>query len=1014
MKRLLLLCSLLFSLSLSAQPYFQQRVDTRIDVALDDKSHFLRGLEHFVYTNRSPDSLSVIYVHLWPNAYSTDRTKFAEQQVLNKSTAFYFSKTEDRGFIDSLDFQVDGESASITSLPGFPDIVRLELPKPVLPGAKITVSTPFRVKIPKVYSRMGHSKQAYYISQWFPKPAVYDRKGWHPLPYSDQGEFYSEVGSYDVSITLPKNYVVMATGNCSDASENAWLDSLASLPFPDSSRFADSRKRDSFNRFPASSEELKTIHFHEDNVHDFAWFADKRFLVRKDTMVVNGNREIPTHTVTIWAAMLPAESRYWRKATSYMKQTVAYLSEHVGPYPYNTVKAVEGDMKAGGGMEYPTVTVIDRLASRSLVMEVIVHEVGHNWFYGLLATNEREHAWMDEGLNTFYEQRISRNIKVPEENAVEHYTNKIEDVLYYNAASSGIDQTLSQNATMYTQGNYGQDNYYKTALLLRWLEDYMGRANFRVAMQDYFNEWHYRHPYPEDMREVFQRNTTKSLDWFFEGALKTSRAIDFSIKGVRKRGDSLQFRVVNNSDFAAPVRINARRDSVNVDSLWTAPFSGSKTLRMAKVDADIWRVSANIPEAKISNSFYEPKGIFHTRKYGFGLGLGLGRQISTKTYLLPAVGYNMYDGFGAGLLLHNLAVPQSKLRYALAPMYSVNSKTFTGAGSVGYWFYPKRVFQEIVPQIDAKTFHYDESSLNIPERIVARYTKIAPSLSFVFKNRNPLSTVTRSLMLKGYAISEEKFDFTRTDTSQPFRASMGETVRKTYGMLRYTHRNDRTFNPFSYQFEAQAGDAFVKLGLEGKARIDYNQRNKALYIRAYAGKYIDLSPGVTGDEARYWLNVGYTGAFDYLYDGTYIGRNQREGFAARQVSIQEGGGKLNTPLYGFPLGRSDDWLASLNLKSDLPLGRLPVRLYLDVATYADAAKISPNASRFLYTGGLEIHALRDIFLLHIPLVMSGEYRDYLKSMYPGKTFGNSISFAIQLQNINWLRSISSGMKYYLN
>jgi len=678
------------------------------------------------------------------------------------------------------------------------------------------------------------------------------------------------------------------------------------------------------------------------------------------------------------------------------------------------VKAVEGDMKAGGGMEYPTVTVIDRLASRSLVTEVIVHEVGHNWFYGLLASNERDHAWMDEGLNTYFEQRISRNIKVPEDNAIERYTNRVEDVLYYNAASSGIDQPLSQTSALYTKYNYGQDVYYKAALLLRWLEDYMGRTQFRTAMKDYFDQWHFRHPYPEDMRAVFSRHTPKPVDWFFDGGLNTSRQIDFSIKSVRHRGDSLQFRIRNRSGFAAPARINARRDSVNIDSLWTAPFKHDTTVRMAMTDADIWRISANIPEYKIGNSFYEPKGLFHTRRYGVGIGTGLGRQISTKTYLLPAIGYNNYDGFGAGLLIHNLTVPQNRFRYALAPMYSFGSQTLTGAGSVGYWFYPKRAFQEIVPQLDVKSFHYNETSYNIDNRLVARYTKLAPSLTFVFKNRNPLSTVTRSLMLKGYAITEENFDFTRTDTSQPFRASMGEAVQKTYGLLRYTHRNDRSFNPFGYSFEAQAGEAFVKLGLEGSVRVDYNARNKALYVRAYAGKYFDLNPGLSGDEARYWLNTGYTGLFDYLYDGTYIGRSAREGLASRQVSMQEGGGKLTTPLYGFPLGRSDDWLASLNLKSDLPLGPLPLRLYLDITTYADAAKISPNGNRFLYSGGVEIHALRDILMLHIPLVMSQEYRDYLKSIYPGKTFGNSISFSIQLQNINWLRIVSSGMKYYLN
>src|SRR5690606_2755521 len=126
----------------------------------------------------------------------------------------------------------------------------------------------FRVKLPKVFSRLGHTKQAYFISQWFPKPAVYDKKGWHPMPYLDLGEFYSEFGSYDVKITLPQNYIVMATGNLMTKSEQQWLDSLAKVNIYDTS-FADIKLSDAF---PESSTALKTIHFHEDNVHDFAWF----------------------------------------------------------------------------------------------------------------------------------------------------------------------------------------------------------------------------------------------------------------------------------------------------------------------------------------------------------------------------------------------------------------------------------------------------------------------------------------------------------------------------------------------------------------------------------------------------------------------------------------------------------------------------------------------------------------------------------------------------------------------
>jgi hypothetical protein len=179
------------------------------------------------------------------------------------------------------------------------------------------------------------------------------------------------------------------------------------------------------------------------------------------------------------------------------------------------------------------------------------------------------------------------------------------------------------------------------------------------------------------------------------------------------------------------------------------------------------------------------------------------------------------------------------------------------------------------------------------------------------------------------------------------------------------------------------------------------------------GKFIAINndPNAT---YRYWLTSTYSPKNDYLNYGTYFGRSEREGLASRQLAITEGGGKFATPLYGFPLGRSDNWLIGINIKTDLPLINLPIRLYFDASTYADAAKISPSGSKLLYSGGLELHALRDIFLLHVPLIMSRDYMDYQTSMYPDNKLAKSISFSIQFQNINWLRIISSGMKLYLN
>ena len=215
---------------MAQKEYFQQHVSYEIDVKLNDQDHTLSAFEKIEYINSSPDTLEYIWFHIWPNAYKNDSTALAKQLLRLGSTRFHYSMDKDRGFIDSLDFSVDGIAASWEYHPDWIDVIKVLLPSPLYPGRSSTIETPFFVKLPKIFSRLGHTGKHYEITQWYPKPAVYDKDGWHPMPYLNMGEFYSEFGSFDVTISLPKEYRVMATGDLfNSGKELQWLDSLALL-----------------------------------------------------------------------------------------------------------------------------------------------------------------------------------------------------------------------------------------------------------------------------------------------------------------------------------------------------------------------------------------------------------------------------------------------------------------------------------------------------------------------------------------------------------------------------------------------------------------------------------------------------------------------------------------------------------------------------------------------------------------------------------------------------------------
>lgn len=368
------------------QGYWQQQVNHRIQVSLNDQDHSLKGFQTVEYTNNSPQSLDFIWFHLYPNAYKNDQTAYATQVLARKDGKKTLKGLKDRGALDSLDFKVDGVKARTQADPANIDLVKVMLPKPLAPGARAVITTPFYVKIPSYVSRSGRSGDTYMLAQWYPKPAVYDAKGWHQMPYLDQGEFYNEFGNYEVSITVPSKYIVGATGQQQAGDEWVQYKKIGAANVA-----AGSRKNTVDYQAPATA--TKTLVFRADSVSDFAWFADKDFIVRYDTL------QLGSKVVDVVAFHHPDGNPNWTNSTGYLKTNVRKYSEYLGDYAYPVVQAVEGPKnESSGGMEYPMITLITSPDANSEMLDaVLAHEVGHNWLALMMASNERQYAWLDEG-----------------------------------------------------------------------------------------------------------------------------------------------------------------------------------------------------------------------------------------------------------------------------------------------------------------------------------------------------------------------------------------------------------------------------------------------------------------------------------------------------------------------------------------------------------------------------------------------------------------------------------------
>jgi hypothetical protein len=514
MKKLSLLFLFQVSLLLAhAQNYWQQAVDYKIDVALNDKNHSLKGLLTLEYTNNSPDKLDYIWFHLWPNAYKNENTAFYKQVKADKDGAKRLAAIKDKGYIDSLQFKAANQVLKTEPHPEYIDIIKVLLPQSLEPGKKIVITTPFYTKLATYNSRSGYDEGAFMVCQWYPKPAVYDQKGWHPMPYLDQGEFYSEFGNFTVNITTPSPYIVGASGELQNEAEKAQYKAIGKANVAARSR------TNTVAYKPAGSQ--KTLTYKAQNVHDFAWFADKGYVVRYDTMQLSGR------TIDVFTYHHPDGNKNWVNSTEYVKTGTKSYSSYIGDYAYPVVQAVEGPKNdMSGGMEYPMITLITSPdADEKNLDAVITHEVGHNWFYGMLASNERQHAWLDEGINTYFQFRY----EAEKWRANSIFGNDIPaeitrmPVKEFQAAVYGVLNTIPMETAIETPAadfkdkeEYGLITYIKTAVWMYALEQEFGKEKLDKAIQAYFKEWKFRHPYPEDFKASFEKELGKDLTPYFD------------------------------------------------------------------------------------------------------------------------------------------------------------------------------------------------------------------------------------------------------------------------------------------------------------------------------------------------------------------------------------------------------------------------------------------------------------------------------------------------------------------
>jgi hypothetical protein len=838
------------------------------------------------------------------------------------------------------------------------------------------------VKIPSgEISRMGHIGQSYQITQWYPKPAVYDKNGWNPIPYLNQGEFYSEFGSFDVSITLPKNYIVGATGDLQTASEVAFMDQQVALTAQRMEGYIKDQGKDKLKSFPESASEFKTIRYTQSQVHDFAWFADKRYGVLKGEVKLPNSKR----AVTSWALFTPQNAVLWKNAIEYINDGTYYYSLWNGDYPYNQVTAVDGTISAGGGMEYPNVTVIGNASSKMELEIVIVHEVGHNWFYGILGSNERVHGWMDEGMNTLNEMRYVQT-KYPNNtqfsdmiaggrfhmNDLDHHDSG--DIMYRTLASFGLDQPLETHSDLYSSMNYGAIMYQKTGLVFFYLMDYIGQEKFNQLMSAYFETWKFKHPQPEDMRQVLEKASGKDLSWLFVDLIQTTRTIDYKVKGVQEAQSGTTVNLSIKGQVNGPIGVSLLQNGQVLETKWAEPGQTNLSFLtpLSKIDKVVIDNGNNIPELNRQNNTWAKNQVLHkVEPLRFEWLTGDHEKGKSTLFWTPMIGGNAYDGFMAGVTLHNIGFAPKKFTYLISPMLSTSRLRPAGIAEFSYQILPTKAFELIRLGLSVKSFGQELGSKNC-------FVAYSPYLMMNLGSRKIRRPLHQEILLQG--IYRQDFAFGTPNAEWGGFAQHVLNYRKSAYQLNWTNRFEmykssaesisRIWTNLAQTFTYSVGkfDRHIELNMFGGYTLNYNLN------------------GIDPSNRFNWGLNGINGSQDLFLEDYYFGRKATTGLWAQQT--MERHGQFHT---GNNAGNNLNWLTTATVYAQLPIKPNILGVFADYGFASGAAQ----SVDMYYNAGVGIR-FGKVFGLYLPLVNSSNMGDLYTN------YMSHVRFTLRINPVNRL------------
>ncbi len=881
---------------------------TTINAQLNVENKSVKITQQLYLNNDSQDTWDEVYLTDWANSFSSKTTPLAIRFSEYYVKQFHLAKDEDRGYTSIKSIATQNDILQYTRPEGHPDIVKVILKKPLLPGETISLKIDYAVVLPDAkFTDYGKTRDGdYNLRYWFITPAVYN-DGWQYYSNKNLNDRYFPQTDIVLNFSIPDGYTLVT----------------------------DLIKKEYGNSY-SQGEKITSLQGKK--------ITDAKVLLKKKANYESVETDYVTIVSNLHDENIPAPLR------ALVSDRIGdFLSKKLGLYPHPKLLVTELDYAAEPVYGLNELPDFLRPFPDGFQYEIKMAKTTiNNYVDNTILVNPRNDRWLIAGLKVYllkeYFDTFYPNIKAIGSLekywlARQFYISEIEfndqfNLLYSHISRLNLDQSLDTPYDNLIKYNKEIGASYKSGIGLNYLNEYLGNNLINETIRDFYDAYRSKPTSSEDFEKLLKSKTDKNLDWFFEDYVSSNKRIDYALQNSKIKGDSIYVDVKNRKKRVLPIAVAAFKNDSLVSERWVENVTDVKTLSYPKdsVDRFVLNYDNVVPENNLRNNYEKPGAFLGIDKpFQFKLFQDLENPAKNQIFFMPVFEFNIYDGFAPGIKAYNKTLLRKGLNYKLEPQIGLKSDKLIGSASISY----RHDFQDQ----NLSTLRYGVSGSSFSYAPDLLFNRITPFVNITFRSKDLRSDKRQGLSARYVSVQRDE------DPLVPL-----ETPNYDVFNMRYTRSNPGIINTFNLTGDFQLAKNFSKMSFTGFYRHLY-LNNRQLNLRLFGGGFFFNNTQDDGDFFSFALDR----PTDYLFDYNYYGRSEDSGVFSQQIIIAEGGFKsqLDTAF-------ANEWIITTGASTTI---------WKYFYAYGDLGIVKNKGfnGKAVYDTGIQVSLLDDYFELYFPI-----------------------------------------------